>query len=65
MDMMKKPLRVNGERLWQSLMDLATLGATAKGGVCRLALTDLDRQGRDRFVHWAKEAGCSSMAITV
>ena len=59
MDMMKKPLRVNGERLWQSLMDLATLGATAKGGVCRLALTDLDRQGRDRFVQWAKEAGCS------
>ena len=30
---------INGERLWQSLMDLARLGATVKGGVCRLALT--------------------------
>ena len=34
---------INRDRLWQSLMDLAQLGATAKGGVCRLALTDLDR----------------------
>jgi len=36
-------IRVNGGRLWQSLMDLATIGATPKGGVCRLTLTDLDR----------------------
>ncbi|ROL89827.1 Zn-dependent hydrolase [Pseudomonas chlororaphis] len=50
---------VNRERLWQSLMDLAQLGATAKGGVCRLALTDLDRQARDLFVRWCEEAGCS------
>ena len=34
---------INRDRLWQSLMDLAKLGATPKGGVCRLALTDLDR----------------------
>lgn len=59
MEMMSKPLRVNGARLWQSLMDLAAIGATPKGGVCRLALTDLDRQARDLFVHWAKEAGCT------
>ena len=52
-------LAVNGERLWRSLMDLARIGATAKGGVCRLALTDLDRQGRDLVVGWAKEAGLS------
>ena len=39
-------LRVNGTRLWDSLMELAKIGATPKGGVCRLALTDLDRQGR-------------------
>ena len=37
-------LRVNGKRLWDSLMQLAQIGATPKGGVCRLALTDLDRQ---------------------
>ena len=55
-------LRINGERLWQSLMDLARIGATAKGGVCRLALTDLDRQGRDLVTAWAREAG---MSVTV
>jgi N-carbamoyl-L-amino-acid hydrolase len=53
------PLRVNGRRLWDSLMEMAKIGATPKGGVCRLALTDLDRQGRDLFVRWAKEAGCT------
>lgn len=52
-------LRIDGARLWQSLMELARIGATPKGGVCRLALTDLDRQGRDLFVQWARAAGCS------
>ena len=51
-------LRVDGARLWQSLMDLARIGGTEKGGVCRLALTDLDRQGRDLFVSWVEDAGC-------
>ena len=48
---------INRDRLWQSLMDLAQLGATVKGGVCRLALTDLDRQARDLFVQWCEAAG--------
>ena len=52
-------LTINGARLWDSLMAMAQIGATPKGGVCRLALTDLDRQGRDLFVAWAKEAGCT------
>ena len=51
-------LRVDGARLWQSLMDLARIGATDKGGVCRLALTELDRQGRELFCAWARDAGC-------
>jgi N-carbamoyl-L-amino-acid hydrolase len=38
---------------------MARIGATPKGGVCRLALSDLDKQGRDLFVSWAREAGCS------
>src|SRR2546427_6589939 len=50
-------LRVNGSRLWDSLMELAQIGATPKGGVCRLTLTDLDRQGRDLVTRWAREAG--------
>jgi N-carbamoyl-L-amino-acid hydrolase len=52
-------LRINGKRLWDNLMDLAAIGATQKGGVCRLALTPLDRQGRDFFVSQARAAGCS------
>ncbi len=55
-------LRINGPRLWDSLMELAKIGATKKGGVCRLTLTDLDRQGRDLVVSWGKAAG---LAITV
>jgi N-carbamoyl-L-amino-acid hydrolase len=50
-------LRINGGRLWDSLMQLAQIGATEKGGVCRLALTDLDKQGRDLVTGWAREAG--------
>jgi N-carbamoyl-L-amino-acid hydrolase len=52
-------LRVDGARLWRSLMQLAQIGATDKGGVCRLALTELDCQARDLFIAWAKEIGCS------
>jgi N-carbamoyl-L-amino-acid hydrolase len=55
----KQPLKVNGDRLWRSLMDMAKIGATEKGGSCRLALTDLDREARDLFVSWCKDAGCT------
>ncbi|MGQ3053990.1 MAG: Zn-dependent hydrolase [Roseateles sp.] len=55
-------LRVNGQRLWESLMELARIGATEKGGVCRLTLTDLDKQGRDLVTRWAREAG---MTVTI
>jgi len=55
-------LRVNGPRLWDSLMELARIGATPKGGVCRLTLTDLDKQGRDLVIGWARQAG---MTVTV
>ena len=51
------PLTIDGNRLWQSLMELAEIGATPKGGVKRMTLTDLDRQGRDRFVAWCEAAG--------
>ena len=55
-------LRVDGQRLWDSLMELAQIGATPKGGVCRLTLTDLDKQGRDLVLGWARDAG---MSITI
>src|SRR4030081_2357 len=49
-------IRIDAERLWKSLMDLARIGATPKGGVRRITLTQADRQGRDQFVRWAREA---------
>jgi N-carbamoyl-L-amino-acid hydrolase len=52
-------LTVNGERLWASLMELARIGATAKGGVCRLAASDLDGEARRLFIGWCEAAGCS------
>ena len=52
-------LAIDGARLWASLMELAEIGATQKGGVCRLALSDVDKAGRDLFVRWCEEAGCS------
>ena len=55
-------LRVNGQRLWQSLEHFAGIGATGRGGCNRQALTDEDRQGRDTFSAWAREIGC---AVTV
>ncbi len=55
-------LPINAERLWSSLMEMAKIGATEKGGNCRLTLTDLDRQGRDLFVGWCEDAG---MTVTV
>jgi N-carbamoyl-L-amino-acid hydrolase len=50
-------LQINAARLWQSLMDLASIGATPLGGVRRITLTDLDREGRDRVVEWFRVAG--------
>ncbi|MGJ7490911.1 Zn-dependent hydrolase [Variovorax sp. ZT4R33] len=52
-------ISINGDRLWASLMSLAEIGGTPAGGVARLALTDLDRQGRERVIGWAQEAGCT------
>jgi N-carbamoyl-L-amino-acid hydrolase len=52
-------LKIDGDRLWQSLMEMARIGATEKGGNSRLALTDLDKQGRELFIAWAQQAGCA------
>ncbi len=51
-------LRVDGQRLWDSIMMMAEIGPGEQGGSCRLALTDEDRDGRDLFIHWCEEIGC-------
>lgn len=52
-------LKINGERLWSSLMEMAKIGATPKGGVKRLTLTDLDLESRELFKSWCEDAGCT------
>lgn len=54
---MHEELRINPDRLWSSLMALAEIGATPRGGNCRLALTELDGKGRDLVAGWMREAG--------
>ena len=49
--------RVNGERLWDSLMRMAEIGATPRGGVRRLALSEMDRAARERFRALCESAG--------
>ena len=52
-------VRINGQRLWDSLMEMAKIGGTPKGGCKRLTLTDVDKQGRELFRAWCEQAGCS------
>ena len=52
-------LRIDGRRYWDSLMEMAKIGATPKGGCNRQTLTDLDREGRDLFRRWVEAAGCT------
>ncbi|MEI7446887.1 MAG: Zn-dependent hydrolase [Burkholderiales bacterium] len=52
-------LTTSSERLWDALMRLARIGATPKGGVCRLALSPLDAEGRALVTGWLREAGCT------
>jgi N-carbamoyl-L-amino-acid hydrolase len=52
-------IAINGDRMWDTIMDTARIGATPKGGICRLTLTDLDRQVRDWFRARCEAAGCT------
>jgi beta-ureidopropionase / N-carbamoyl-L-amino-acid hydrolase len=52
-------LQINSQRLWDTLMETAQFGLTAKGGICRLTLTDLDRKVRDWFKQKCEGLGCT------
>ena len=56
---LKTNQRIDARRLWDSLIEMATIGATPKGGVRRLALSDQDRQARDLFRQWCEREGMS------
>lgn len=51
--------RIDGARLWDTLMSMAEIGATPKGGVNRVTLTEVDKEGRARFAGWCRQAGLS------
>ena len=50
-------LKINGERLWESLMEMAKIGPGIAGGNNRQTLTDEDAEGRALFQKWCEEAG--------
>ncbi|WP_170464200.1 Zn-dependent hydrolase [Ruegeria arenilitoris] len=52
-------LRINGDRLWDSLMEMAKIGPGVAGGNNRQTLTDEDAEGRALFQKWCEDAGCS------
>lgn len=52
-------LRVNGDRLWDSLMDMAQIGPGVRGGNNRQTLTDEDGEGRKLFQSWCEKSGLS------
>ena len=52
---MSSNLRIDTERLISRIEKLGEIGSIEGGGVCRLALSDEDRKGRDLVVDWMKK----------
>jgi len=50
-------LKINGDRLWDSLMEMAKIGPGVAGGNNRQTVTDEDGEGRHLFKKWCNEAG--------
>ena len=52
-------LRINGDRLWDTIHEMAKIGPGVAGGNNRQTLTDEDAEGRELFQRWCEEAGCT------
>ena len=52
-----KNFRIDPDRLWGSLMEMAKIGPGTAGGNNRQTLTDEDAEGRALFETWCKNAG--------
>ncbi|SJM35918.1 Zn-dependent hydrolase [Mesorhizobium delmotii] len=50
-------LRINSDRLWDSIMEMAKIGPGIAGGNNRQTLTDADGEGRHLFKRWCEAAG--------
>ncbi|MBT7505858.1 MAG: hydantoinase/carbamoylase family amidase, partial [Rhodospirillales bacterium] len=57
--MITNTLEIDGERLWQTLEVSGEIGKFRETGLRRLALSEEDKQMRDVFVGWCRDAGCS------
>ena len=53
-------LRINGDRLWDFIMEMAKIGPGIAGGNNRQTLTDEDGEGRHLFRKWCDEAGLTT-----
>jgi len=58
-------ININGDQLWNSIHEMAQIGATERGGVHRLAFSDVDRVGRDRFIDDCEELGMEISRDTI
>jgi beta-ureidopropionase / N-carbamoyl-L-amino-acid hydrolase len=52
-------LKIDADRLWDSLMEMARIGPGVAGGNNRQTLTDEDGEGRALFQRWCEAAGCT------
>ena len=52
-------MKIDADRLWDSLMEMAKIGPGVAGGNNRQTVTDEDSEGRHLFQEWCKAAGCS------
>jgi N-carbamoyl-L-amino-acid hydrolase len=50
---------IDGGRFWSTVMRSGEIGPGKAGGLCRLALTDADKEMRDLFITWCTEVGCT------
>ena len=50
-------MKINGDRLWDSLMEMAKIGPGIAGGNNRQTVTDEDAEGRALFQKWCEDAG--------
>jgi N-carbamoyl-L-amino-acid hydrolase len=52
-------MRINGDRLWDAIHEIAKIGPGVAGGSNRQTLTDADGDGRALFQRWCTDAGCT------
>lgn len=52
-------MKIDGDRLWDTLMEMAKIGPGVAGGNNRQTVTDEDGEGRHLFQDWCKAAGCT------